>query len=266
MSAPAVTNSVYLRNEQYRDDANLSARIDLHRRFTTNDYGWYRWVFDHFDVPADARVLEVGCGPGNLWHENRERVPSAWRITLTDLSPGMVEASRQRLAGMPQVTLQVADAHQLPFADAAFDAVIANHMLYHVPDLSRALSEIRRVLRPGGWLYAATNGDQHLRELDELLERHAPEAERNADARRFGLENGAELLRPFFAEITRDDYPDQLAVTKVEPLLAYLLSTSAKPHLSAERLARIEAEVAARITADGSFTVTKANGLFQGRR
>ena len=59
----------YLKQE-YRDATNLNARIRLHQRFSLNPYGWLRWVFDQLDLPSECRILELGCGPGNLWLEN----------------------------------------------------------------------------------------------------------------------------------------------------------------------------------------------------
>ncbi|MCH8206807.1 MAG: class I SAM-dependent methyltransferase [Chloroflexi bacterium] len=102
-------------------------------------------------MPAVSRILELGCGPAELWVKNIDRVPSAWRITLSDLSEGMVREARQNLqSGVSRFSFAVCDAQRVPFDDESFDAVIANHMLYHVSDRQRAYAEIRRVLRPGG--------------------------------------------------------------------------------------------------------------------
>lgn len=64
----------YLLNQQYHNADKLNARIRLHAEFSTNPYGWLQWVFDHFDLPKYARILELGCGPGNLWLENQARI------------------------------------------------------------------------------------------------------------------------------------------------------------------------------------------------
>jgi len=72
------TDAKYLRDEQYRDDSNLRARIELHRRFSTEPEPWHRWVFDRLHFPAEAKILEVGCGPGELWLQNADRVPDGW--------------------------------------------------------------------------------------------------------------------------------------------------------------------------------------------
>ena len=256
----------YLRGEQYRDGVNLSARVELHRRFSTNRTGWFRWVFERLALADQADVLEIGCGTGALWLENRNRIPAGWRVVLSDLSAGMLGETRGRLrdAGLTPRCC-VADAQSLPFADASFDAVIANHMLYHVPNRPRAFGEIRRVLRPGGVLLAATNGRAHLRELDDLIEWYAPTAERDDATARFGLENGAAQLQPWFAEVVREDYPDALAVTEVEPVVAYVLSTPHASVLDATRIEALRDELETIITREGSVRVTKAAGLFRCR-
>ena len=88
------TDQQYLKTDQYRDSSNLDARVAIHRRFSTNPYGWFRWVFDVLlKLPENARILELGCGPGWMWKENTDRIPAGWNITLSDLSPGMVDAA-----------------------------------------------------------------------------------------------------------------------------------------------------------------------------
>lgn len=254
--------------QQYRTDANLNARIDLHRRFSANAYPWHRWVFDQLALPADARVLELGCGPGDLWRENAERILAGWDITLTDFSEGMVAAAQSNLAetGRP-FTFRQADAQDLPFEAATFDAVIANHMLYHVPDRPRALAEIRRVLKPRGILYAATNGERHMLELWQLLEPYIPNcyARALAAAGGFLLENGvAQLAAAGFVEVVWRDRPDALEVTEVAPLLAYIQSSNTLMDYTwtEAELDALRAEVAARITAEGMFYIGKVAGTF----
>ena len=142
-------DQTYLQTEQYKNGSNLDARIQIHERFSTNPYGWHRWVFEQFALPSRCDVLELGCGPGDLWLKNSHRIPLGWNITLSDFSPGMVEAAQVRLPGSDHsLVFAVFDAQGVPFAAESFDGVIANHMLYHVPNVQKALSEIRRVLRP----------------------------------------------------------------------------------------------------------------------
>src|SRR4029078_7030536 len=85
-------------------------------------------------------------------------------VSFVDVSPRMVELARAR-----GVDAQVGDVQELPFADGSFDVAVAAWMLYHVPHLDRGLSELARVLRPGGILVAVTNSRYHLLELRELV-------------------------------------------------------------------------------------------------
>jgi ubiquinone/menaquinone biosynthesis C-methylase UbiE len=252
----------YLLQSQYKDATNFSARVDLHRRFSVNKYGWHRWVFDQLHLNEGGRILELGCGPGWLWSSNRQRLPANWQITLSDFSPGMLEEARRRL-GEERFAYQVVDAQAIPFADESFEAVIANHMLYHVPDLSHALAEICRVLKPGGCLYATTVGRQNMRELDDLLQRARPSLWQRLP---FVLENGQELLAPFFSSVELLNYEDALEVTEAEPLVAYMLSGSAGARLSVEQVARLRALIQRELDAHQTLHLTKASGLFIARK
>lgn len=269
---PDQSHKRYLVTRQYRDARNLNARGALHARYGTNSYPWFRWVFDQIVAvaPASARILEVGAGPGGLWRENLDRLPDSWRITLTDLSEGMVGEQRAALVH-DAFDFTVADVEALPFADSAFDLAIANHMLYHVPDRAKALGELRRVLRPGGALIAATNGDDNMRELDDLVRSVAPEAAAGvwkASFRHpFTLENGPAQLAPYFADIELRRYDDGLNVTDIDPLVTYVLSIDAPGYSEEEVISAIATR--AREVMEGHkgvFHITKSVGLFVAHR
>lgn len=251
--------------EQYRTASNLDARVRLHEGYSTNAYGWHPWVFDQLDLTAGQRVLEIGCGPGHLWRKNHARLPAA-RIILADLSAGMLAEARRNLDGASQFAFVVADVQDLPFDAARFDLVIANHMLYHVPDRQRALAELRRVLRPGGRLAAATNGPGHLRELGDVTARFAPElvsrVAAEGDPNAFNLENGADQLAPFFSRVELRRYDDALVVPDPEPLVAYVLSGAAASVMDAERVRALRRFLEAEIAERGAIRIVKESGLF----
>ena len=255
-----IADQAYLLNKQYRNSSNLQARIDLHARFSTNTYGWFGWLFDHLQLPSQARVLELGAGTGLLWRENLSRVPDGWNITLSDFSPGMLQQARDNLrdAGRP-FTFALVDAQDIPFEDDSFDAVIANFMLYHVPDRPRAFAEIRRVLRLNGHLYAATNGEAHLQELEALLPGGGVDFSHNT----FGLENGRAQLAPWFPSIALHRYDDALVVPEAAPLIAYLLSMRAVSGLDDAERAAIAERVERELAAQGAIHITKDSGLFE---
>jgi SAM-dependent methyltransferase len=248
--------------QQYKGSSNLGARISLHQRFSVNQYGWQPWVFDHFNLPAGCRILELGCGPGTLWLDNLPRIPAGWEITLSDFSTGMLEVARQNLSSHRQFLYKVIDAQSIPIEDGYFDAVIANHMLYHIPNRLAALAEIRRVLKPAGRLYASTCGDQHLIELAGLVGRFNHEVSSwGMDTNSFTLENGIAQLSSFFTEIKLYHYENCLEVTEAAPLVDYILS--GRPRIQPERQSEFKEFVARELEAQGgSFHVSIDSGLF----
>src|SRR4051794_33286592 len=94
---PRISDQTYLLSQQYNNASNLEARIALHARFSTNTYGWFRWLFDHIHLPPHSRILELGCGTGRLWLESADRIPEGWNVTLSDFSPGMGQEAQQNL-------------------------------------------------------------------------------------------------------------------------------------------------------------------------
>ncbi|MCB0133093.1 MAG: class I SAM-dependent methyltransferase [Caldilineaceae bacterium] len=258
--------STYLREKQYGDASNLNARQALHRRFSTNHADWFRWVFDRFDFPATAALLELGTGPADLWQRNLDRLPPGWSITLSDFSAGMLSSARATLGdAAPRFSFQEIDAQQLPFPAASLDGVIANHMLYHVPDRARALAEIRRVLKPGGTLVAATNSADNMRALHDLVARATGPI--GADWSRvsslpFTLENGAAQLAVYFAHVQRVDREDALLVTEVEPLVAYVQSAGMDASDDPDWAERFRAVVTQELARTGALRINKGIGLF----
>jgi ubiquinone/menaquinone biosynthesis C-methylase UbiE len=260
-------NQAHLLNQQYKDATNFDARVNLHRRFSVNPYGFHQWIFDHFKRDEGSTLLELGCGPGGLWRSNRSRIPANWQITLTDFSPGMLQEARQRL-GEERFTYKVADAQNLPFADASFDTVIANHMLYHIPDLPQALAEIQRVLKPTGSFYASTFGRGHMHELDELVWKFWPGSPWKSlgESSPFILENGQEKLAPFFAKVTLDIYEDTLEVTEAEPLAAYAFSRRLGSRFSQEMRESFTDLIRQELMKRGRIHITNASGLFEAHK
>lgn len=250
--------------EQYGSSANLDVRVALHRLYSTASQPFHEWLFDHFTFPANARLLEIGCGSGTLWQQNHSRIPSGWQLTLTDFSLGMVSTARTNLESFSfNLSLAQCDAQAFPFASDSFDGVIANHMLYHVPDLPRTLGEIQRVLKYGGRLYAATNGENHFSETRALMRAHGVTT--FLYERPFSLNNGAASLARYFDSVRRFDFDDSLEVAEVEPLIAYLMSTNegARHALCGEMGNVFRHVISDEIAQRGAYHITKETGLFE---
>lgn len=199
--------------DQYATESNLQARQRLWEHVEGPDPKEILW--QTLATWEPRRVLEVGGGQGEL----AERIVNELQASLTfvDLSPRMVMLARDR-----GLDAREGDVQELPFADESFDTVVAAWMLYHVPDIARGLSEIARVLVPGGALIAVTTSADHVAELRALLSYDI------GLARTFTRENGEEQLLRHFSKVERYDADVRVSVSDRTKLVDYQQSISAK--------------------------------------
>jgi SAM-dependent methyltransferase len=255
----------YLIKKQYRDGGNLESRIQIHERFSQNPQGLHSWMHGIFRLSNASQVLEVGGGTGQLWDSATDDLAFDLRLTLTDLSPGMLAEAEARLASrFKAARFQVADIAQLDFPPASFDVVMAHFMLYHVPDLQPAFDAVCRVLSPQGHFYATTVGEDHLAELKALVQAYAPDEVIPGFSPTFTLENSLTQLGTHFVDFERMDYPDHLLVSEPEPLVRYILSSSPPEWHEAHRLADLHRYVEARLNS-GPIHITKSVGMLRCR-
>ncbi len=213
--------------DQYRNATNISARIRLHRDFSTNRQGWFPWIYEQCNIKKGMRILEIGCGNGALWTENLHRLPSDISILLTDISEGMLRDARRNIGGEdPRFSYQVVDCHTLPFENDSFDLIIANHVLFYCDDMSAACGEIARVLKPSGTFLSSTYGCRHMKEVTGLVQTFDNRIVLAAENlyERFGLENGEGLLSRHFTGIVCRRYEDGIEINNAQPLIEYILS------------------------------------------
>jgi ubiquinone/menaquinone biosynthesis C-methylase UbiE len=98
-------------------------------------------------VRGEDSVLDVGCGGGHYLRSLRRLVSARFRYTGVDATPDFLEVARRAWKDEPGVIFREADVYDLPFADAEFDVVMCNNLLYHLPSLVKPLSELVRVAR-----------------------------------------------------------------------------------------------------------------------
>ncbi len=262
------TDSQYLKTQEYRTSANLSARIALHELFSTNTYDWHRWLFDQVEAPENCQLLELGTGRADIWVKNQDRVPAGWDITLTDLSPGMLQDAKQHLGEQAaHYQYRVVDAQAIPFADETFDVVFANHMLYHVEDRPGALSEIRRVLKAGGTCYASTLNEVHTVAMIQLTQKYLPGVLYDRDELGFTLDNGTAQLAPFFETVTIHRLENSLHITEPQPLVDFMLTlTTEGVRLTPEQAQTLTRQFQIEIATHGAIDIPKDSGTFIARR
>jgi SAM-dependent methyltransferase len=214
--------------DQYRSEVGLAARSSLYDEITGHHPAGV--AFEAVAQVRPRRFLEVGCGAGEfaarVQHELRAHV-----IAL-DQSERMVE-----LAVAAGVDARVGDVQAMPFADGEFDCAAANWMLYHVPDLDRALAELARVLRPGGRLVAVTNGRDHLIEVWRLVGAAALRADREMT---FSAENGAVALRRHFRQVQVRDAGGSVVIHERDAIDRYIRSIKAWAPYAEKLPARLE--------------------------
>ena len=189
----------YLRKFQYINSQNLDTRIKLHTEYSTNNFGWNNFVLSLLQKLPGNSILEVGCGSARGWLEFFCKNGDQKVVFLSDFSFGMVRSASQFLQNSGRILFGNIDVQSLPFADNSYDIVVANHMLYHVPDIERAFSEISRVLSPSGALVTATNGVNHMKELRDFVHFAAPNLQEVYNiSSKFSLENGSSYLEKYF--------------------------------------------------------------------
>jgi SAM-dependent methyltransferase len=192
---------------EYATEAGLAARKGAYRNADGPDAP--QLVFEVVAAGAPSRYLEVGCGEGELAARVQDEL--GCEVVAIDQSQRMVELTRGR-----GVDARRGDVQDLPFADGEFDCAVAAWMLYHVADVSRALGELARVLRPGGRLVAVTNYSDHLEELREFVGRP-----RQA-AWGFAGEQAEDLLRRHFSSVEHVDADGTVTFADREAVLAYV--------------------------------------------
>jgi SAM-dependent methyltransferase len=172
-------------------------------------------AFDEIVAAGPRRVLEVGCGRGEL----AERLlRHGFDVVAVDLSERMVELTAAR-----GVDARVADVQALPFDDGAFEVGTANFMLYHVQDIDRALGELARVAPS---LVATTNGVEHLKEIWELVGRDVW-----GKRKLFMRETAEEMLRRHFLDVRTIDLPATVQAT-ADQMRAYVANSVAHRDLA----------------------------------
>ena len=245
--------------KQYQTSENLNTRISIHEEYSTNRQSFGDWIMSHYEIGTPFRLLELGCGTASMWSGKLDMLPKGSQLILTDFSEGMLETAMHHTAGFDNVQYCIVDIQNIPYADASFDMVIANMMLYHVPDLHKGLSEVRRVLKSGGKFYCATYGEHGIMEfINDTLREYGICGE---IGKTFTLQNGAGALNQHFSEVLMDIREDGLAITCVDDFVDYVLSLSSLTGISTLSRDLLRNAFEGKMK-DGILYVPKEYGMF----
>lgn len=242
--------------KQYSDSRNLDCRISLHEKYSTNHFGWFNWLFTQYEIKPDTHLLELGCGNGRLWVDHFSGMPANARLIMSDFSENMLQIAKQSVQHEKEIIYMVIDVQDIPLPDESVDVVIANMMLYHVPDMDKALSEICRVLKKDGKFYSATLGENGIGSFvkDAL---GLPKEKRC----KFTLQNGAGFLEKYFRRVEKRLYKDALAVTDAHDLIAYIRTLPWADQLQSIPADEMFAALEAR-KENGVIIIPKEYGIF----
>jgi SAM-dependent methyltransferase len=194
-----------------------------------------------------------------------------WNIILSDFSEGMLHDTIKNLEGCTQnISYEVIDAGEIKFPDNTFDIVIANNMLYHLPDVRQAISEIGRVLKETGKFYSTTMGCNDMKEIRDIIKEFNPSSKHNESTgllrKNFSLENGEQQLKVSFKEVKLIRREDSLEITESDPLIKYFLSCNGiadnNVSLSEAEHKKFKEFLDRKIDANGNIHISKDSGMF----
>ena len=245
--------------KMYVNKDTLSTRVNIHK-YSTNKYGWNNWIFDKYKLDENINILDIGCGTSDIWIGKEKELPEKINIILSDISPLLIEKAKEKLKENTKFIFQVLDIQNIPFEDKKFDIIIANHMLYHVPNISKALAEVKRVLKNDGTFYATTIGKNHMREIMEIYKKYEQKVKFSySNELSFLLDSGKDILSRYFTKIKQKRYSDTLEVADINSIMNYIVSYNEVPK---EILDEIQQIIENEIKEKGVFKIEKDSGIY----
>ncbi len=241
-----------LRTTAYGSTDLLRARMSIYEY--QNPRRDLRPIVTEFLAEVTGPVLDMGCGVGGYTRSLRA---AGHPVIAADLSRAMATA-----AGPPAV---LADATALPLRSGSFGAVIALHMLYHVPDPRAAIAEAQRLLGPDGLMVISTNASEDKAALRSLHAEAAIAAGRaiplHGLSEHFHLDLAESMAREMFGEVKRHDLNSEVRVPEPEPVVAFIDSIRPWYGSPPEVTGHVRRIVTEAIERDGAFTFATHSGF-----
>lgn len=272
MNSSLGTNQSVLRYAAYDTDDDLRVRREFHEKYSRIQGKFHEWVAAQVPLQPNDRVLDVGTGPGDF-PQMLYRLGHQGLVVGMDLSEGMIKTAKEAAARQSWL---VGDAQYLPFPDKSFNGTMARHMLYHVPDIDKAVREMARVTVDGGWAMAVTNARDNMTMVFDIWDAVAHPAVLQADpiSALFPLEDAASYFTPYFQDVQTIVRDDAVILPSVEPLVYYLYSgrhLRMKPDHTESEWQEVKTELVhhaealwERESKNGVLTISKRMGLVIG--
>lgn len=249
--------------EQYQKHNNLDIRVELHKRYSKNKFGFNNWIFSNYQITDDIKVLELGCGTGELWKNQLDVIDKMEQLIVTDFSSDMVEKTKSVIGNRDNVEYKIIDIQNISFENETFDIVIANMLLHHVDDIDKALDEVNRVLKKGGIFYCATFGENGV--VDYLASLFKNEINQELENKTFTLQNGKTYLNRHFDTVEKLIYDDELQVTSIDDLVQYIQSLKGISEIGSLEEEIIRKRLESEFS-NGMLIIPKEYGMFIARK
>lgn len=252
--------------------SDLTTRIKIHQQYGTNDID--QWMLDVLTLTPGMTILDIGCGTGKQCFLFENALNGKCHITGADVSLELLKAADvEKNKRKSAATFMLADFNQpLPFPDAAFDLVTCCFALYYALDIPFTISEMKRVLRPGGSLFVTgplpENKGEFYRIIEEATGKPIPFMPGRA---RFGSEI-LDIVQKTFRKTEVYRFENPVILKELKPFLDYTkASLSEDRKLWASLFAdesfddivqKIEKRAAEDIAKNGQIVMTKVVGGF----
>lgn len=206
-------------------------RYGLYERYGTGRQKWHQWLFDQLPLEPGMKVLDVGCGHGNVWHRSWQRIPARCSLTLLDKETrglqflrGIYRKRRRELAAGAKLTFLCEDAESWQCPSAEYDLILVGHLWSYIRDKKGLLGRLRRGLAEGGRLISTFTSQACVSDVNRILEPvlgrrvlRAYQERKQAFAAQM-----EELFAGEFGNISRMTYHNGLCIVQPEELLQYL--------------------------------------------
>ena len=240
--------------DYYRNANNLNVRINFHRQFSHNQENWYDWLSKIIEL--GNKVLELGCGSGELWTYYPAKICETHDITLSDKSAGIVNDAREKLKDY-DFSYEVIDINQLD-TDNKYDVIIANHVLYFADKIVSVINDIATMCNT---FYCTAYSKDHMKEIRTIVQEFDNRIRLTNDKyfEKFDIETAQELLNRHFSSVEYLPYIDYLEVDEVDALVDYVLSCNGNQN---QYLQKRLSEFRRFLAEKGTIRISKDVGIF----
>ncbi len=245
---------------------NLKNRLNIYDKYSPSGNNWKQWLFSRISINDGDNVLELGCGNGELWKKNIEKLNCNCSLKLSDFSPEMLEGAKNNLKDIEHdIEFEAINIEEIPYNDNSFDVIICEHAAYLLHDIEKGLSEIQRVLKPNGTAYITLVSTSHFSELEKIINDYKNYKMGGRDRIfRLSIENARPTIEKYFEVKGFEAKEEELLVDDSGYLVNYVVSCgdASLKKLTINEKNRLDMHLKKMINEKKHISITNKNGLF----